>query len=106
VHFFVSPASHPDANTPDPKPSMPFSARTQTLLDDLQTRISAALRASPAADLERNLKALVSQGFQRLDLVTREELDVQIALMERLRARVTELERVVAELQGEKPPAG
>jgi BMFP domain-containing protein YqiC len=85
---------------------MPFSARTQTLLDDLQTRISAALRASPAADLERNLKALVLQGFQRLDLVTREELEVQIALMERLRERVTELERVVAELQGEKPPAG
>jgi hypothetical protein len=45
----------------------------QQLLADAQIRIAELLRASPAADLERNLKALLAQTFQRLELVTREE---------------------------------
>ena len=46
----------------------------QAFLSDLQTRLVELLRSSPAADLERNLKALLGQTFQRLELVTREEL--------------------------------
>lgn len=65
----------------------------QAFLNDLQQRIADLVRSSPAADLERNLKAMMSQTFQRFELVTREEFDVQVELLARLRARVEALER-------------
>ncbi len=76
-----------------------MSTDKQTLLSDLQNRVAALMRASPAGDIERNVKALLAQGFQKMDLVTREEFEVQVALMDRLRARVAELERTLAELE-------
>lgn len=79
-----------------------MSTDKQTLLSDLQNRVTELLRASPAGDIERNLKALLAQGFQKMDLVTREEFDVQVALMDKLRARVAELERTLAELESRR----
>jgi BMFP domain-containing protein YqiC len=64
----------------------------QTLLQDVQKRLGELLRASPAADLERNLKALMAQSFQKMDLVTREEFEIQAAMIERLRQRIDVLE--------------
>lgn len=81
-----------------------MSSPTQTLLTDLQQRVSDLLRASPAADIERNVKALLGQTFQRMDLVTREEFDVQAALLERLRTRVAALESRLAELEARGQP--
>lgn len=69
----------------------------QSVLSDIQGKMSELFRASPAADLERNLKALVNQAFTRLDLVTREEFDIQRELLQKLRAQVTELERKLNE---------
>ncbi len=68
----------------------------QAFLHDLQQRIAELARSSPAADLERNLKAMMGQTFQRLELVTREEFDVQVELLARLRARVDALESQLA----------
>ena len=68
-----------------------------SLLTDIQGKMSELFRASPAADLERNLKALVAQTFTRLELVTREEFDIQRELLLKLRAQVTELERKLSE---------
>jgi BMFP domain-containing protein YqiC len=68
----------------------------QAFLQDLQQRIAELARSSPAADLERNLKAMMGQTFQRLELVTREEFDVQVELLARLRARVEALESQLA----------
>jgi ubiquinone biosynthesis accessory factor UbiK len=69
----------------------------QAFLHDFQQRIADLVRSSPAADLERNLKAMMSQTFQRLELVTREEFDIQVDLLERLRSRVEALEKRLAE---------
>jgi BMFP domain-containing protein YqiC len=69
------------------------------LLDDLRTRIEAALRDSPAQDIERNLRALLASWFDRLDLVLREDFEVQKKLLERAQARLAELETRVAELE-------
>lgn len=69
----------------------------QSLLQDVQQRISELLRASPAADVERNLKALLGQTFQRMDLVTREEFDIQADMVARLRERIESLEALLAE---------
>jgi BMFP domain-containing protein YqiC len=65
----------------------------QQLLADAQVRLAELLRASPAADLERNLKALLAQTFQKLELVTREEFEVERERLARLQIRLEALER-------------
>ncbi len=60
------------------------------------------MQQSPAADLEKNLKALMSQGFAKLDLLTREEFDVQTEVLARTRAKLELLEARVAELEAQK----
>jgi ubiquinone biosynthesis accessory factor UbiK len=69
------------------------------LLADLQSRISEAIKNSPAKDVERNMKAMLSQGFSKLDLVTREEFDTQTQVLVRTRARLEELELRVTQLE-------
>ena len=73
------------------------------VLNDLQSRISDLLKNSPARDVERNVRAMLSQGFSKLELVTREEFDTQTQVLVRTRARLEELERRVAELEQKLP---
>ncbi|MCL4184143.1 MAG: accessory factor UbiK family protein [Burkholderiaceae bacterium] len=75
-----------------------------SLLAELQARVSELLRNSPAADLERNMKALLAQTFQRVDLVTRDEFDAQLERLDRLQARVAQLEEQLRERSSEDPP--
>jgi ubiquinone biosynthesis accessory factor UbiK len=72
-------------------------------LEDLRARISEALRNSPAQDLEKNLHALLGAFFDRFDLASREDLDVQKKLLERAQAKLAALEARVAELEARKP---
>ncbi|GAB7534265.1 accessory factor UbiK family protein [Burkholderia sp. 22PA0099] len=69
------------------------------VFNDLQSRVSDLLKNSPAKDVERNVKAMLTQGFSKLDLVTREEFDTQTQVLARTRARLEELERRVADLE-------
>ncbi|KWN23562.1 phosphoheptose isomerase [Burkholderia territorii] len=69
------------------------------VFNDLQSRVSDLLKNSPAKDVERNVKAMLSQGFAKLDLVTREEFDTQAQVLARTRVRLEELEKRVAELE-------
>lgn len=69
------------------------------VFNDLQARIGDLLKNSPAKDVERNVKAMLTQGFSKLDLVTREEFDTQAQVLARTRARLEELEKRVAELE-------
>ena len=67
--------------------------------EQIDRRMKDVLAQSPARDLEKNLRALLSSAFSRLDLVSREEFDVQREVLARTRARLTELEARVAELE-------
>ena len=69
------------------------------LLDELGQKVTQALRSSPAADAERNLRVLLSGFFDRLDLVPREDFEVQRKLLERAQAKLSALEARVAELE-------
>ena len=76
------------------------NAMPQTrLLDDLSARISEFLAASPANDVEKNLRALLSAAFAKLDLATRAELEIQVKVLARAREKLSELEARVAELE-------
>jgi ubiquinone biosynthesis accessory factor UbiK len=68
-------------------------------IDEFNERLAALIAASPAKDVERNVKALMSGAFARMDLVTREEFDVQAKVLARTREKLSELERRVAELE-------
>jgi len=71
-------------------------------LDDLQQRLAALIEATPAADLQKNLKALLTQQFARLELVTREEFDTQTKVLARTRARLEELESRIAAIEARR----
>jgi BMFP domain-containing protein YqiC len=72
------------------------------LFDDLSERINEAFRNSPAQDFEKNLRAMLAGWFDRMDLVLREDFDVQKKLLERAQAKLAELEARVAELERRK----
>jgi BMFP domain-containing protein YqiC len=69
------------------------------LFDDLGARLEEAVRNSPAQDIGRNVRALLAAWFDRMDLVLREDFEVQRTLLERAQARLAELEARVAELE-------
>ncbi|MYZ45137.1 accessory factor UbiK family protein [Achromobacter sp. KS-M25] len=68
-------------------------------LEEFQKNFSDLLARSPAADVERNARAMMSQAFTKMDLVTREEFDVQVDLLARTRAHVDQLTAQVAQLE-------
>jgi len=68
-------------------------------LDELNKKVSELLAASPAKDIEKNLRALLSSAFSRLDLVTREEFDVQQEVLGRTRDKLQHMEARVAEME-------
>ena len=70
-----------------------------SFLSELQSRISEVLQQSPARDLEKNMKAMLNQGFAKLDLLTREEFEIQSEVLARTRAKLDALEARVAELE-------
>jgi BMFP domain-containing protein YqiC len=68
-------------------------------LNDIADKLSALAKNSPAADIEQNLKAGLTAMLGRLDLVTREEFDVQAELLARAQAQLTRLETRLAALE-------
>lgn len=71
-------------------------------LDSLVDRIATLLpgiSADAGADLRKNLRAMLTSALSRMDLVTREEFDVQTAVLARTRARLDELEQQVKALE-------
>jgi BMFP domain-containing protein YqiC len=72
-------------------------------LQELQEKIRLLMQQSPVAEVEKNLKALLNQGFARLELVTREEFEVQKEVLARTRSRLTELEHRLRVLEQSEP---
>ncbi|UCV15179.1 accessory factor UbiK family protein [Quatrionicoccus australiensis] len=68
-------------------------------LEDFGAKISALLANSPARDIEKNAKAVISGLLGKLDLVTREEFDVQAQVLARTREKLKELEARIEALE-------
>ena len=69
------------------------------LLDEISTRVAQVIATSPAKDVEKNLRATLTGLLAKLDLVTREEFDVQAQVLARTREQLGALERRVAQLE-------
>jgi BMFP domain-containing protein YqiC len=66
---------------------------------DMQNKINQAIENSPAKDIEKNVKAMMTQGFSKLDLVTREEFDIQAQVLAKTRSKLEAVEQRLAELE-------
>lgn len=67
--------------------------------EDIGNKISALIAASPAKDVEKNVRALMGSMFTKMDLVTREEFDVQAQVLARTREKLQALEARVEALE-------
>jgi ubiquinone biosynthesis accessory factor UbiK len=78
------------------------------ILDEIGAKVSELLANSPARDLEKNARALLTSGLSRLDLVTRDEFEIQGEVLARAQAKLVELEQRVIQLEADlakRPPA-
>ena len=82
----------------------PYQVVNEKLIDEISARIKEVMARTPAADIERNMRATLSSLFTRLDLVTREEFDVQSAVLVRTREKLAALEARLAELEKNARP--
>lgn len=76
------------------------SMLNQKLLDEISTKVNDLVAQSPVKDVEKNLRVLLAGVFTRLDLVTRDEFNVQQEMLIRTREKLTKLEAKVTELEG------
>lgn len=72
---------------------------TPAFINDLVGKLGEVLKQSPAKDIEQNLKAGLTSMLGKLDLVTREEFDVQSEVLARTREKLAQLEARLAELE-------
>lgn len=69
------------------------------IFEDINARISEAIAASPVRDVEKNVRAMVASALSRLDLVSREEFEVQAELLRRTREKLDAATERLAELE-------
>lgn len=69
------------------------------MIDELARRMGEALQNSPMRDFEKNARAVMAAGLSRLDLVTREDFDIQADALLRTREQLSQLEARVAILE-------
>jgi BMFP domain-containing protein YqiC len=75
------------------------------MFDELAKRLSELLSGTPARDLEKNIRATLTGFFGKLDLVSREDFEVQVRVLQRTRERLEQLEARLAELEKKLPGA-
>jgi BMFP domain-containing protein YqiC len=71
----------------------------QKAFEELRARMEQLLARTPAKDVEKNMRALLTAFLNRLELVTREEFDVQTEVLQRTREQLAQLEAKVALLE-------
>lgn len=71
------------------------------ILEEIGNKIEAVVKNSPVADLEKNARMVASGFFAKLDLVSRDEFDVQAQVLMRTRERLEQLEARLAALESQ-----
>ena len=74
---------------------------TQKLFEEISQKVSETLANSPVKDVEKNMRAMLGATFSKMDLVTREEFEVQQEVLAHTRAALTRLEQRLAALEAQ-----
>ena len=70
------------------------------IFEEVSAKLSETIANSPAKDVEKNVKAMLGSAFNRMDLITREEFDIQQQVLIKTRTKLAELEARLAKLEG------
>jgi BMFP domain-containing protein YqiC len=71
-------------------------------LNEISNKIREIVKDSPLPDVEKNIDALLKSMFTKMELVTREEFDVQTEVLKRTRQKLEELEKKLSEIEARK----
>ena len=71
-------------------------------LKEISNKIREIVKDSPLPDIEKNIDALLKGMFTKMELVTREEFDVQTEVLKRTRQKLEELEKKLSEIEARK----
>ena len=71
-------------------------------LNEISNKIKEIVKDSPLPDIEKNIDALLKGMFTKMELVTREEFDVQTEVLKRTRQKLEELEKKLSEIENRK----
>jgi len=71
----------------------------QRIAEEMQGKVVNAIRNSPAQEIEKNVRAMMNQGFQKMDLVTRDEFELQAKVLLKTREKLEALELKVTEME-------
>jgi hypothetical protein len=90
---------HAPSGSSETRKNMEKNLMNKQVLEDLSRKIRDLADSSPAADIEKNLRALLQGAFTKLELVNREEFDVQADLLRHTKEKLVQLEAKVSELE-------
>ena len=68
-------------------------------IDEISSKINEMIKSSPLADVEKNINALIKSAFTKLELISREEFDVQAEVLRNTREKLVLLEEKLAKLE-------
>ena len=68
-------------------------------INEISNKINEIIKSSPLADVEKNINALIQGAFTKMELVSREEFDVQAEVLRNTREKLEKLEAKLAELE-------
>jgi ubiquinone biosynthesis accessory factor UbiK len=71
-------------------------------LNEISNKIREIVKDSPLPDIEKNIDALLKGMFTKMELVTREEFDVQTEVLKRTRQKLEELEKKLSKIEARK----
>ncbi len=77
----------------------------KNIIEDLATKIGNLLPPAPSQlkkEVEENIRQIIRSSITRLDLVTRDEFEIQSAVLQRTRMKIDKLEKIVAELEKQR----
>ena len=78
----------------------------EKVFDEISARVAAAMASSPVRDAEKNARVLLRGALEKLDLVSRDEFDLQVALLARAREKLDALEERLASIEGRPGSTG
>ena len=73
------------------------------IFEEVSAKLSETIANSPAKDVEKNVKSMLGSAFNRMDLITREEFDIQQQVMIKTRTKLAELAARLDKLEGRSP---
>ncbi len=68
-------------------------------INEISNKINDMIKSSPLADIEKNINALIQGAFTKMELVSREEFDVQAEVLRNAREKLNMLEAKLVELE-------